>query len=416
MELKVSISKSFIAFFTFVIFFIPISVGSITLLNEPIFILAFFSSVIYFFLNKKTIDQIELSVLLVGFLFAFLFYIILFIFLPKSLVIKDAVEPIKPLIYAFILLAGYTLSKHVGEKEVIKYVIIVTIITILFSSLVFIQPLHPFMDMFKGRPSTESFNVHFFRFSGTLGYPGIYGYWLVFSSLVTLLAYYKRQLSFQSFLIIYALIFGGILLTGSRGALIIYFLTTPFFLLLTINYKKTWLGILLIIILFLPAFIYMWFNLTESYSISYLRSGFEAIGESSFGHRMREIEMLFTSLKEGNLIGNGPNNIYIQEILGPVESVYFFYGYKFGLIGLSFYFLILLINIILFVREMLKRNLSLVFIFSVWVIVTLSGGAISTSVTEEYKSFFIFFLLFGYVLGIYKKNKKPKIFYSQNPL
>lgn len=398
--------KIFIWFITLIIFLLPLRIGSINLFNEPIFIGGVVISLFFIYKKKySSVDIVELISIAVGILFSLLFVLILLINLPDNLIIKDLVEPFKPLMYSMFFITGYKLSSSLDKKSLYKYIIIFSLLSVLFSAFVFIPSLHPLVDLFKGRTSTLSFDRHFLRFSGTLAYPGTFGYWLVLSSLIVLLAYYKKYLRFQYFILCYASILIGIILTGSRGAIIIYFMTTPLFFLLTIQYKKTWVGIVCLLVLFVPSIIYLWFLFSEIQAISYLREGFAAIGESSLNHRLRELEIVSITLREGRLIGNGPSNFFIDSNYGPVESVYFFYGYKFGLFGLVFYAIIVLSNIALAIDQIIKRRLSFIFVFSIWSSVVLSIGAISTSITEEYKSFLMFFVLFGIVCG-FKFSKK----------
>jgi hypothetical protein len=262
--------------------------------------------------------------------------------------------------------------------------------------------------------STDVYALQFYRFSGTLGYPSPFGYWLVFSSSIVLFSFYKKLISFRYFSLLYALIVAGIFLTGSRGAVVVYLLTTPFFFLLTINYKKTWYGISLILILFLPGLIYIAYIFSDLGAVTYLTEGFsfqngiESLRNTTFGQRIEELEILGNELISGRILGNGPANSFIQEAIGPVETVYFLYGFKFGVVGLGFYFLIFASQVIILVDEMLRKRLTLPFIFAVWSVVILSIGALNESITEEYKSFYLYFLLFGLFLGYYYKNDSKK--------
>jgi hypothetical protein len=70
------------------------------------------------------------------------------------------------------IMVGYEASKRaLPESFLIRSLNVYVLISVVFSLLVFVVPLHPLVDLFKGRLSNDILPFHFYRFSGFSGFP-----------------------------------------------------------------------------------------------------------------------------------------------------------------------------------------------------------------------------------------------------
>ena len=388
-------------FFLFVILVIPINLGPLRIFNESIFILAIIGAVLFVVFSRHGFGSVEKIVIFHGLVFTVLFSFVLIIHFPVNFLLKDFVEVLKPLLYSIIFISGYRLAKKFSELSIEKTVIYVGLGSVVFSTLVFFPALYSIADLYKGRVSGASYNLHFFRFSGTLGYPGGFGYWLVLPTLVLVSHYHRRLLPFSKFIVLFGFLLFGVVMTGSRGAAAIFFLTLSFYYISNLESTRNFVAVL-VFIACLAVSIFAIVNYSESYqSLGYLLSTFDTGSDGSFAHRLNELDRLKDSLLQGRVIGFGPNNYYLRQNYGPVESVYYYYGIKFGFIGLLYYFsLILTFGFVLLRCILRNRRDSFVFVFSVFALANLIVAGVSNAITEEYKSFYIFFMLSGVVVSL----------------
>jgi hypothetical protein len=401
--------KLFISFFTAIVFLMPLNFAGFMLLNEPILVLSFLGSLFCIVLYRNRLNRKHLLVFGLSFIISSSFYCILLIYMPLNFVIKDFFEVFKPLIYGFIFISGMLISEYLDEEKIINYILASVVFLVVFSSLVFFPQTYPFLDLYKGRTSDAAYNFHFFRFSGSLGYPGGFGYWLVLGIQVTMLAYYKSMLSSKKFMLLYGLGLLGLVFSGARGAVIIFVLSSLLFFLSTPTKRKTFFFSILFILLLISFLAFLFSGQSDIQAIAHFQKLLENAGGGTFGHRASELERLFEALSDGRLLGAGPNNYFIKSTYGPVESAYYFYGYKFGLVGLLAYGFLIYTFLVMGVKLFFYRfTLNLPFIVSCWALLNLVVAGVSNSITEEYKSFYMFFLLSGIVYKQYIDKFEPQ--------
>lgn len=347
------------------------------------------------------VNKFDLKIFLWGLLFSIFFYISLVINLNdhQKLLIKDYAEVLKPIFNALFINAGFNIGFIISNDQLKKNLIKFFIISIIFSSLVFFPPFIPLMNLYKGRIYAEDWSiVHYLRFNGFFGYPSIFGLWLVLGLLLIYLETNKKK-------IIYFLFFlYGLIFTASRTALIIFVLSVfVSFLLFDIRFFKIKISkrVLkygtLIILLFVLSFIII--NSSNFRPFELYLSFFEkGIGEGSLGYRVNELNSIFENFL---FFGYGPNNYYLTNYHGPVESMYFYYTYKFGFCGILYIISIIYLLFKLLIK--IKDNV-LSKSFCLWSILTIIIGGISESIIDEHKSFFIFFIILGFVYKKYKDS------------
>ena len=398
--LQINVIKLWLFGFVGLIFFLPISVGSIKLLNEPILSAATILSVGLVWFYRNSISKFSYSIFLICAVFSAFFLTILVLNIPPDFVFKDFVECFKPIIYALIFVSGVLLSTRFTEDDVVHFIIFSGICSVAFSYLVFFPPAYSFIDIYKARQSVESNSFHFYRFSGTLGFPGGFGYWVVLVLQVALLQLYRQKITSFWFFLLYTFLLSGLVFSGSRGAFAVYLIVNFVTIILLPSKKITWLMAVTLIGGVTGFGMFLLVSEVELQAILHFQKVLENPTGGTFAHRASELERLFESISQGYVIGHGPNNKFIQNTYGPVESVYYFYGYKFGLIGLTYYFIWVGFVAYMLLKIFLSgRKVNFTFFFCLWAIVNMIVAGVSNSITEEYKSFFMFFLLLGYVSG-----------------
>lgn len=380
----------------------PIHIFSLKLFNELIILLA----VVYiggiFFSERLT--RLDLTILGVGLFVSVCFMSINMVALENSeFVIKDFVESVKPILFCSLAVCGRIISKNLTLRDVTRFVIIVCVLQVIFSCLIFIPSLHDFVDLFKGRQSVNAFNTHFFRFSGSMGFPSLFGIWIGLSIILTLFAPSPRNKCLYV-----PILLAGLYFSQSRTGVILLLLSCVAVYFAYIK-KRSWdwrphnSQIISVFLLFLIIFIvYLTQDISDKFSVA-----FNNISSSSLHYRIIQFDN-FTKVFVENPLGIGSSSLYITANFGVIENAYFYYGVKYGVFGLAWFVLICLTTFSLSIRF---YNLSRFSCFSicVWLFVSVTLGSYSNAISLEYKSFVFFFLLLGILLGWSRNPESFKI-------
>lgn len=386
--------RDLLAFSLIFVLLFPLRLFGVVFLNEPIYFFSIFFSVVGLLYSSKY--SVSTYLVATYFLcFTFFYVTILMMIPPRNFLVKDLVEVFKPSIFLLIFLFGVSASKAFRPVSLESFTVYVSVLSIFFSFLVFVPPLHPFIDVFKARPSSGNL-FHFFRFSGTLGYPGGFGYWLTLAYALVLSALFRAEGKFYRLMFLLSFIVVGIILTGSRGALAIAIILT-----FVISCFKPFsrIGIFVFtffVVVFLLLLYLVFYSGMELSFITHFASFIDNPLGGTFTHRANELIRLANSLADGYIFGSGPDNFNLQRDFGPIESAYYFYGVKFGILGLIFYIGLIVYLVFAVIRFPV---FSVLWSSSIWAFFNVSVAAVSNSITEEYKSFFLFFILLGFIHG-----------------
>ena len=152
--------------FLWLVLLIPCRFGDRLLFNELILPIVF-AWLFIEVLVRNFIFSKWIYALLVATIFLFLSYF----FIEDSLsTIKDYAEMGKPLLFFGL----YHVGKNIDFEE--KMWRNLLIFSIVFSALVLLPFLHPLIEPWKASSRFGYRLVHFLRWSGTMGYPGMFGY------------------------------------------------------------------------------------------------------------------------------------------------------------------------------------------------------------------------------------------------
>lgn len=307
---------------------------------------------------------------------------------------------IRPWLYCLYFVAGWWLmpSTDHGRLRLVNTVFAICIAQVAFSSLVHIPAAHPFVDFFKGRPSTDLDARHFYRWSGTFGYPSDFSFFLSYCLYLGVNLEVARVSSGQ-LLRRTALLFAvvGFAMTFSRGG---YAALAVMSIIGSVLYWGSIRFIGLLVALFLVGLLVTqgWFFdggdvMGHSYVTGLFSYGIQA---DSVQHRVREAVLVMDVLAESPAFGMGPDRMWIGSRIRVIESLYGHYIIKWGVVGLG-WFLLGLVSMLrvtmgahdLGASQALRRSLTLIAIS-----VPLVFG-FSSAVTDRYKCLPLFYLLAG---------------------
>ena len=292
-----------------------------------------------------------------------------YFFIEDSLsTIKDYAEMGKPLLFFGL----YHVGKNIDFEE--KMWRNLLIFSIVFSALVLLPFLHPLIEPWKASSRFGYRLVHFLRWSGTMGYPGMFGY-----SVLLTIFYLKEKGRFKYL----PVLIGVLLMTFSRGSILMAILTFIMSEILFYRRFKYLLGLSILIG-------GIWIFVVPS-DLGYLTEGINNLSESSANHRLNELSIIPQDLANNFLLGRGPNNVWYTENHPVIENVYYYYGTKFGILGILGY---AIFGLYIAGKSFLYRSEFLLLAACLWLI-----GSINESVSEEYKFFVFFFILLGQIVS-----------------
>lgn len=329
----------------------------------------------------------------------------------------DIVEFIRPINYLVYFLFPVLLVLHRDDyKGLFKAFIVLMVVQVVFSFFVFIPEAWPIVDLYKGRLSTDLVQFHFFRFSGMLGYPSDFSFYLIFALLMGSL-YLLNEQSLKNKLGLGCLCLIAMLalfLTGSRSGVALFVVLFSILLFshrLILNSKVLFLSIALVVVMF-----YVIINdlLSENIlgSFLYLLDLIErGVMDDSARHRIREFLLAIELMQDYFPFGFGANKDYFGFVLGPVESTYGYYMGKYGFIGICLYlFHIFYLAYIALQVSKRYRDDQLIVAFSnaffIWALSVPFVFGFASAVTDRFKGPFLFYMLAGYLMSLYLASER----------
>jgi O-antigen ligase len=390
----------------FLLIFVPIRIGGSFIIGQALyyFILACIFFILILFSYMGVYSNIKISTTPIFISIGLTLWIaILSLFYSETVVPKDLFDVIRPIIYGLLFYVGYLNSNRENINKFIKFLLLLMIVQVVFSSTVFIDGFSAIQDIYKGRTSTDSVVKHYFRFSGTYGFPGAFG------AIVSLfIAWYFLVVAFNpSFknITIFLVFFIALILSGSRGAIIVLL---PVIFLLTLKYQLFKLLLVLLSLLVVTFGILVFYLDIDLHAISYILELVEkGLSEGSLIYRLGELGLTYDLLEETLLLGVGPYNSYFLYEHGPIESLYLNYLGRYGVFG---FFIVALVTLRVFTftkksknNVMTLQNKYFMIAFSYWLFFSIFLGGISTSIIDQMKISALVFILIG---SFYKVNRE----------
>ncbi len=346
------------------------------------------------------------------------YYILTTLLFTTDLSWQDTTDFTRPFVYLLYLLIPI-LYPITGEqlKSLMKFFVAICLIQIVFSAFVYFPELWGIVDIYKGRMSDDFVVFHFFRWSGTYGYPSDFAFYLSF------FIYYqyfklidaKEQFYFKDWLFVAAL-FIALFLTLSRGGIGTVIIMLGFSYLFGRGKKSKAVNVTLVAFMMASVFAITSVTLSDEKSnmlkVEYLESMFEGDEmDDSTSHRVVEMEIAVEYFEKCFPFGCGSNRIELKKRINVIESLYGYHLAKWGAIGLVLYFIFLLwmVNILIATAKAYEKgSFESVFSYATLLLV-LSIPVVfgfSSAMSDRFKALPLHYIFVGYVISLYIINKR----------
>lgn len=335
----------------------------------------------------------------------FIYYGTITVLNTRHLVFSDLPDLIRQFVYLGYILFAFAapLEEHEFE-ELFLFFKKILVFQICFSALVYVSAFWPIVDIFKGRPSNDM-ALHFYRWSGTYGYPSDFSFFLSFFIFYYFSLYARRiAMSWKSIALIIMTIL-ALFMTFSRGGIfstlgvlgVLFWLTgakkrkTSYLILIT-----SFVGILGIFLIFSDKF----------QQVSYILQVFgnDSSGvDGSTGHRLHELSLAKEYAGKIPPFSLGANRVELATRISIIESFYGYHLIKFGALGLFFAIMCktLIAAACIWIYKTYKENLiisGVAFAVAGLVMSELLFFGYSSAITDRFKTLPTFYLLTGYIL------------------
>lgn len=329
----------------------------------------------------------------------------------KELNWRDLADIVRPFVYFIYFLFPLLFPLRQDEfKYLIRLLVTIAIFQLLFSSLVYVPESWPIVDLYKGRLSSDAVHFHFLRWSGTVGYPSDFSFFLSFFVYYSL---YKLHIDFRmsgrrrsATWLLFLLCGGGILMTASRGGIGTVGVMLCIILLFT-GVGRDWrLGLALLALLALGLWVVFGLGFLTVELIAYVLSVLSISSEldASAVHRVKELELAASYFLDYFPVGPGANRSELSDQINVIESTYGYYMSKWGLTGILLYFcgVVFIAMRGISVYKHATDAATKAFAAAV-VILNLSVPLVfgfSSAITDRYKGLPFFYLLVGYLFSL----------------
>lgn len=320
----------------------------------------------------------------------------------------DVVRPIVYLVYfSFPLLLRLSPDQ---TRSVVKLLMAIAVVQVVFSFLVYVPAAWPLVDLYKGRTSGDVVLFHFFRWSGTSGYPSDFAFFLSFLFYLTFFCPPTALRLHQRFWMV-PMFAVAILLTMSRGGIAAVAVMTGIGAVCFGKLRPAFMTLALILVA-IQALFWVDMQLEEDlvhtgYVLELLTEGTEA---QSAQHRVREMELAAEYATRYFPFGLGAARDEIYSRIRVVESLYGHYLIKWGVLGLALYFIsVVYLSRVswwlgFYARDPLIKAFGRAF-FLLTLSVPLVFG-LSSAISDRYKSLPFYYVLAGYAAMLYIQERR----------
>lgn len=363
------------------------------------------------------------------------YYVAVTIANTKVLDYGDMADFTRPIIYLMYILFPFVFPM---DSESLKRLLIAIVslffVSVIFSALVYFPVAHGLVDLYKGRQSDDAVIMHFYRWSGTFGYPSDYSFLVSFFLYFYTFIYAWRRpnlsrtttssFAFDWPLTCLLVCFVALLLTVSRGGIAAVFVML--FLAYVFTDIKRSIKINFVLALCVSTFLSAAFflyaqgglvvgNMDFGYLISMVSGDGGVKLDGSANHRLREWSIAVRYFWEYFPFGSGANRLEIKELIDPLESFYGYYFIKWGFLGYIFHlsFVVWVIYRISMALRMYKKDTVLRAFLTSSILIVASVPVVfgfSSAMSDRFKCLPFYFLIVGYGLFFsYKVESSHKI-------
>lgn len=327
----------------------------------------------------------------------------------------DFTRPFVYLLYLFIPLLYPINGRQL--QSLMKFFVIACLIQILFSAFVYFPALWGIVDIYKGRMSNDFIVFHFFRWSGTFGYPSDFAFYLSF---FIYYQYFKlvdarKEFYLKDWLFV-AVLFIALFLTLSRGGIGTVIIMLGFAYLFGRGKKSKTVNLTLVSFMVAVVLVVSSISLSDEKSnmlgIDYLESMFDGDEmDDSTAHRVVEMSIAVEYFEKCFPFGCGSNRIELKKRINVIESLYGYHMSKWGAVGLILYFIFLLwiVGILRAAARSYEKG-SFESIFSAAVLLLVLSIPVvfgfSSAMSDRFKALPMHYLFVGYVISLYLIKKR----------
>jgi len=335
------------------------------------------------------------------------------LFFTKEIVVRDFGDLTRPIIYlTYTFFAFIFPLSEVDFGKLFKFLIKVVLFQIFISIFVYFPFLWPIVDIFKGRPSFDM-PLHFYRWSGTFGYPSDFSFLLSFFIFYYYSLYVKKQsIKFKEWALV-GLCFIALIMTFSRGGIFstIGILGLSYFFTGAIKRKSSYVMLISGVVAISSAVIYFSEDFEQvAYMTSIVTSEDQKM-DSSTGHRFKEMELAVEYSTKAPPFGAGSSRVELGKRIPIIESFYGFHLMKWGILGLL---IILSIKTVIMLaclsvrQRKYKLDGTISSVAFAVILLTLSEVllfGLSSAITDRFKCLPAYYLLVGYVFSFYFRKQ-----------
>jgi len=346
------------------------------------------------------------------------YYVACTLLLSSEVMIGDLPDLIRPfvyLIYFSIPLLFQLDGSDVGRLY--RALRRVAVVSVLFSALVYVPAAWPLVDLYKGRPSDDEVVMHFFRWSGTFGYPSDFSFFLSFFIYFQIIDWLRHRTYRAKDVVVFILLAIGLLMTLSRGGILtVVGVAGLIVIVLGLRWSpRIVLLFLAILAMGILGVVAAWTTIEKSSSE---RANFAYVGAMFAGskmdrstvHRVKEAQLAVEEALRRFPVGAGPNREYWKERIRVIESLYGHYLLKWGITGLLLYgtsvALIALFCIAVYRSYPADRFIP---VFALAVMATVISVPLlfgfSSAMSDRFKVLGFYHLIAGYVAALWDQTR-----------
>jgi len=331
----------------------------------------------------------------------------------KSGVVGDVADVFRPVVYFVYFVFPFLVPISSAEiTKLLRLLFGLAALTVLFSMAVYFSQLWPVVNTYKGRTSDDSVVFHFFRWSGTHGYPSDFSFFLSFFLYFLFIARQRflSRTSHYGLLIVFGI---GLVMTMSRGGIASVFLVmcvgavifgrTKVLMLIAGIAAAALFSLVVAEQLLDENFI------NPRYVLDLVEQGTEA---ESARHRVKELALAVEYGSRYFPVGLGAARDEIYSRIRVVESLYGHYFIKWGLLGFLLYMMSVVYLAHASWRVWADRDELIIRYFGgAFFLLTLSVPLIfgfSSAITDRFKGLPFFYVLAGYIAVIYERRRMER--------
>jgi hypothetical protein len=346
------------------------------------------------------------------------YYITCTLFLSNEIMVGDLPDLVRPFVYLIYFSVPLLFQIDGAQLAVVfRALRTIALISVAFSALVYVPAAWPLVDLYKGRPSDDEVVMHFFRWSGTFGYPSDFSFFLSFFIYFQVIDWIRYRVIRKADVGAFLVIFVGLLMTLSRGGILtVVAMTGLVVTILGLRWAPRVVagaGLALAVLILVIAGSWATIQKSSSDQANFAYVGAMFAGskmDRSTVHRVKEAQLAVDEALRRFPVGAGPNREYWKEQIRVIESLYGHLLLKWGVIGLLLYgaSVVWIVSACASVYRAYRAD-RFIPIFALAVAVTVISVplvfGLSSAMSDRFKVLGFYHLLAGYAVALWGQTR-----------